>query len=1167
MFRRILSVFATAFAALFMFSALVAAQDLDYVTISGRITDSNGLTVAGATVSVTSIETGEKRSAATDDEGRYKFVNLKPGTYKVKAEASGFGTQETPEIPTISAQNVLRDFKLSPADVRAEATVTVTEDSGPPVDPTRTIVGGTITEREIEEIPNNTRNALDLVLTLGGTSEEQLSTSGLADDRGANPRTAPLEQGNFSISGGTAYSNNITIDGLDNNDDRTSRDRFQPSLESIAEVQVIANQFSAEYGRASGGRVNLRTRAGGNKFRGRVFGFFRDESMNANSWYNNSRNISRPPLQDINPGFTLSGPIIIPFYDGRQRTFFSVAYENDKLADTTLIDAYVPVGSNSRYPLPPSTGGDQTCDGSPTTGPTSPCNAVPATAAFVVPYRKLYATPNLSNVFTARVDHQLFKNNQLTIGFQFGRKNNKRTTGVATTRLENAFQAKNLNTDAYNFTDNQVFGANAVNQIRGQWSRYEPSYQAPDPLDPVVLISYRDPISNSVKTLITGNSTTSTNQNFADSRKETRWQIQDSFTYLWGRHSFKFGFDVQDVVSKVLGLGDATGTFNFGSVLDFTNNKINRYRQVFGTGQDVTNRYYGFFFNDELKPWSNVTVSAGLRYERETAVTDTNNWGPRLGVAWDPFKKGKGVVRFGTGIFYNRVLLRTVGDSIQNTGGNLVSFDTSTIGTSSTDNRRTNIMLAIQNTFPNSYASSTDLRNLVTSVCATIAVPQGPCNSNTGFSQNGLSSAGNPLRSVDANLKIPESYQFNVGFERELFKGWVFEANYTWNRTVHLWRDRNSNAPSLSLANSMLGTNYADWTAYLVAHPYTLAPGRTYTFYLGTNTADGSGLSTVMNPPANVPNATPCTTTTANCYVNLNTINTSSTAPAVAVPNQNTAATGGPVGIATAAIAQFRRDQTVSETSVIGSGGKAFYQGLILELRSRYRKLGHGFGAQFRAVYTLSSTKDDGLNNTSNAEVNGDFGREWARNLQDRRHRMAFSGTFDTPWWFGKLKFSPLVRWGSSAPFNLGAGGSDRNLDDLGTDRLNFSGNVKDIIWRRPGASQADALISQFTLQPIGAKSGNLARNAGTGPSMYTFDLNVTREWKIGERFRLRPVLEFNNILNAAVFNYGAEFVDFQALRTDGAPTAAQQLARDNFLVPTRTYRQREIRVGIRFDF
>ncbi|MBK8813532.1 MAG: TonB-dependent receptor [Acidobacteria bacterium] len=1137
------SLFLPAFLASILFST-VLAQDLDEVTITGRIVDSNSAPVVGATVTATLTTTGVARTVITNEDGRYRLIELPPGVYSIKATMQGFANQEKTNLTTVAGQNFQIDFTLQPAGVSAEQIITLEGDNEPVIDSTRTIVGGTINEKQIEEIPNVSRNALDLVLTLGGTSEEQLSTSGLADDRNANPRNAPLEQGNFSIGGGTAYSNNITIDGLDNNDDRSSRDRFQPSLESIAEVQVIQNQFSSEYGRASGGRVNIRTRAGGNKFKGRAFGFFRDESLNANSWYNNSREISRPPLQEINPGFWFSGPVILPYYNGRQRTFFALAYEFNNLADTTLIDAYVPVGSNPRYALPTSTGGAQTCDNS------SPDACTAGTAAYVAPYRKVFSTPNRSNVWTARIDHRLFKNNELTVGFQFGRKNNQRTTGAATTRIEDAFQAKNINTDAFNFTDNQFWG-NVVNQFRGQWSSFKPSYQAPNPFDPVVLISYRDPVANAVRTLIAGNSTTSTLQNFADTRNETRWQLQDSVTYIRGRHTFKFGFDMQDVVSKVTGLGDATGTFNFGSVLLYTQNSINRYRQNFGTSQDVKNRYYGFFFNDELKPISNMTLSLGLRFERETAVSDKNNWGPRLGIAWDPFKKGKGVIRFGAGIFYNRVLLRTVGDSIQNGGGTLVEFDTNTIGTSGSDRRRTAILTAISNNFPNSYPSTSELRTLVVAACATVVNPEGPCTTNTGFSVDNVSSAGNPLRSVEANLKIPESYQFNIGFEREIFKGWVFEANYTWNKTVRLWRDFNANAPRLP-------SGYADWTAYLLANPFDLSPTRRYTFYLGA-TNDPSGIATTQG------GATACGTTTVNCFVNLNTINSSSTTPLVSVAGQNNNATGAPIGIATAAIARFRPDQTVSETSLIGSQGRSQYQGLVLELRSRFRKLGAGFGAQYRFVYTLSSTKDDGLNNTSNAEVNGNFGREWARSLQDRRHRIAFSGSFDTPWWLGKLRFSPLVRWGSSAPFSLGAGGSDRNLDDLGTDRLNFSGNVKDIKYRKPGSPVPDALLAQFSLQPIGAASGNLPRNSGTGPSLFGFDLNVSREWKIGDRFRLRPVIEFNNIFNAAIFSYGAEFVDFQALSS--TPTATQTLARQNFLVPTRTYRQREIRVGLRFDF
>lgn len=1117
----------------FLFS--VSAQDLDDVTIAGRITDSNGLAIVGATVKATQTETGAERTAITNDEGRYRLIELKPGVYKLTASQTGFGTKERTELQTVSGQNLQIDFQLAPATVQAGTDVTVSEDDAPAVDTTRTIVGGTVSEREIEEIPNNSRNPLDLVLTLGGTSEESLSVNGLADDRNVNNGTPPLEQGNFSLSGGTAYSNNLTIDGLDNNDDRSSRDRFQPSLESIAEVQVITNQFSAEYGRASGGRINLRTRAGTNRFRGRAFMFFRDDNLNANTWYNNSRGFPRLPLTEYIPGFTFNGPVIIPYlFNGKNKTFFAVAYEYTNVQDTTFIDTFVPIGSNPRYALP---AGNATC-------PVASCvdaNSTPATP--ISAYNAQFSTPNLNHSFTARVDHKLTSNNEFTVGWQLGRRDNKRTNGASTTRLDDALQARKSDTDAYNFTDNHVFNSKAVNQFRMQYSIFEPSYQTDNPFDPVILIGYRNPTTNANQTLIVGNSTaaiTGDSTAFPQNRKETRWQFQDSLTYILGSHTLKTGFDIQNVRSKADSLGDATGTFSFPNILDFQNNRLSRYLQNFGDRSDVENTYWGLYVNDELKALSNLTISYGLRYERETAVSDNNNFGPRFGIAWDPFKKGKGVVRFGAGIFYNRALLRTVGDSIQNDGGSFVSFSTNNIGTGATDSRRVAILAAIASRFPNTYSTIEELQAVVVQGCAAAVAPLGPCNANTGFARN-VSSSGNPLRSVDANLKIPESYQFNIGFEREIGKDFVFEANYTWNKTAHLWRDSNPNAPSLSLANSTLGTNYANWSEYLAANNFLLTnqngTTRTYDFVLGP--MDGSTVST-------------CSFTTNNtCVVNLNSTSASTTAPAAAQPGNNFNATGGPIGIALAAIARFRPDPSVAETSRIGSRGNAFYHGLILELRRRYRKLGLGFGLSTRVAYTLSSTKDDGLNNTSNAEIDGDFSREWARNLQDRRHRIAFTGTFDTPYWLGKLKFSPLFRYGTSAPFNIGIGGSDRNLDDLGTDRLNFSGDIDDLRWTRPG-STASVSASAFSLQPIGAKSGNLPRNAGTGPSFYVFDISVTREWRFSERMRLRPVIEINNVLNAAVFSFGSSFIDVES---------------GVLFVPTRTYRQRQIRLGLRYDF
>lgn len=1126
-------------------------QDLDEVVISGRVVDTNGQAIAGATVTARQTATGQERTATTNSDGRYRLIELPPGPYTIRFAATGFGAKERVELNTISGQNLQLDIDLSPADVQAETTVTVDDTDAPVIDTTRTIVGGTIEQREIEELPNIGRNPLDLVLTLGGTSEEALSTSDLAEDRNANPRSTPLEQGNFTIGGGASYSNNITIDGLDNNDDRSARDRFQPSLEAIEEVQVIRNQFSAEYGRASGGRINLRTRAGGNKFRGRAFMFYRDDRLNANTWYNNSRGIDRLPLKYYNPGFTLGGPVILPGYNGRNRTFFFAAYEYQRFDDTTLIDTYIPVVPNPNFQLPTPTGTEQFCDNA------NPSNC-PATAGFVQNYQNLYATPNAGNIVTARVDHRFTNSVDVTVGWQFGRRKNRRTSGASTTRIEDALQARNINTDAINFTNNWVIRSNAVNQFRFQWSNYKPSYQTDDPLAPVILIGYRNPVTSSVQTLIAGNSTASSLQNFADSREERRLQFQNTTTYIAGRHTFKFGADIQDVNSQAVALGDATGTYNFSSVLNYSNNVVTRYRQNFGTATDVTNTYWGVFFNDEWKARDNLTINFGLRYENETAIDDKNNFGPRLGVAWDPFgrKRGAGrtVVRFGAGMFYNRVLLRTVGDFIQNQQGSLASFDSNLIPT--TNNARNNVLARISQDFPNGYASLEALRSAITAAnCGPVATPV-PCTANTGFRAN-TASGGNPLRSIDPNLRIPESYQFNVGFEREVARGWVVEANYTWNKTVKLWREYNINLP-------VLPSGFSDYTAYLLANDFqftnTNGSVRTYRFYMGPTT-DASGVST--NPATQV--GTCSTSATVTCWINLNTTNTST-----AIPNTNASdgvssnSIGGPIGIAKEALRHLRPDPSVDEKERVASIGNSFYQGLVVEFRRRYRKIGYGFGGSFRAVYTLSKLMDDGLNNTSNAEISGDFSREWARALQDRRHRFALSGTIETPKWFGKLRFAPVFRFGSSAPFNLGYG-IDRNLNDSSTDRVIFNGDIRELVFRKPGSGIPTDLLAKFSLQPIGAPSGNIPRNAGRGPRQYIFDLNVTREFRFGERFRLRPVAEFGNILNMAVFSYGSEFVDF--LRFGPNPTANQLQQLENFLVPTRTYRPRQIRLGIRFDF
>ncbi len=1105
---------ATALCALFAALSLVTvAQDLDNVSIAGRVADTNGLAVVGASVTATLVETGEARTVTTNDDGRYKIVQLRPGTYKVKAEASGFGVQVTEEIRTIAAQNVAQDFSLSPADVRAETTVTVTGDDGPVVDTTRTIVGGTVTEREIEELPNNTRNPFDLVLTLGGVTEEPLSTRDLSGDRGTRGSyaqgTTPEEAGTFALSGGAAYSNNITVDGLDNNDDRSAGFRFQPSLESVAEVQVITNQFSAEYGRASGGRVNIRTRGGSNRYRGRAFYFFRDEALNANTWNNNRRGIARAPLQNHDPGFTFGGPII------RNKLFFFASYEHDKFLEDTIIDVFVPVDNQSRLDLP---------------APTNPSQTYPSNSGsnfiLVAPYISLADTPSKRHTFSTRIDWNANAKNSFTFVYQLGRFNDLRQYS-GTNRLADALIGRVRNTDGFNATHNLVLGANDVNQLRFQYSRLRPS-AAPvgGSGAPVVIVGGFTPPGEPFSASQIFSASTSGSSD----RKEDRIQVQDTYTHIAGSHNLRFGGDFHNVDTEYIDRFDATGTYRFSNFYFFNQNNVTSFQQNFNTSSALKNKYYGFFGQDEWRIRPQFTLAFGLRYERETIIGDKDNWGPRLSFAWNPFKGDKTVIRFGAGRFFNRVLLRTVDDFTS--GAQELRFDSRIRFPANVEFARIRTFLSQQ--FPNPLTLDTAIQ----------------VNATETMTVRELSRTGG-FRELDPNIKIPESYQFNLGFEREIFKGIVFETNATYNRTIHLWREKNINAPVLPA-----GTPDRDNDGRITFTDYLLGVNTGISrFFLGSPT-DDVGLLDL--------NGGSCSAS-ETCNVNLNSSQNRSDCESALDPINSP--TLSPICRALAAIHHLRpgfASGNLSQFEHVYSPGRSKYMGITFEVRNRYRKWGHGFAGSMRLVYTLSSLKDDGIVNTSSPQIVGDFASEYSRSLLDRRHRIAFTGTFDTPAWLGKLRFSPLFRFGTSAPFNISVGGNDRNLDDVGTDRPNFSGDLKDLKWRTFGTAFPASLAAQLSQPTIGSP-GNLPRNAGHGPRQYIFDLNISRVFKFGERYQLRPSAEFGNVLNWRVFSFGSNFINFDSLNSSNA--ILRQSAMDQFLAPTRTYRPRTVRLGLRFDF
>lgn len=1082
--------------AIFLFTFQLAnAQDLDTVVITGRVTDQNGAVIPGAEIQATLTKTRLTRRITTDVEGRYRLIQLEPGNYLLRASANGFATQQIENVATLSGQSLEFDVTLIPSTVVAEPVV-ITAVETLVVDIRRTVTGATLGLNETKSLPLVSRSPLDLIFTLPGVTGEPLSTRDLAEDRNSNPANTPEEAGLFSLAGAPAYSNNLTIDGLDNNDDRSAHERFQPSLEAIAEVQVITNQFSAEYGRASGGRVNLRTRSGAREFHGSGFYFFRDEALDANTFRNNSLGLARLPLQEHVFGFTFGGPLVT---FGRslsprkaKNTVFFVSYEQSRTLDSALIDTLVPVARNDRYPLPAPTNPDQR-----RIEEVEP----PVLAAEVAPFVSSVSTPLKNTSITARMDHQFNDTHNGAFVYQAGRLINLRQFNGGN-RLADSLQARTRHSDAISYSDNLVLSSQVVNQPRFQYSSLAPSFKTAGD-KPVVLITLNDPAFSG--TLVAGSSTLG-----GSDRREHRAQLQEILSLVNGDHSLKFGVDVHHVRSTFIDLTDLTGTFSFASAGDFLAGVPNRYRQNFQSSSTQTNTYAGFFVQDEWQIHPRVLLSYGLRYERETILHDPNNFGPRLSVAYSPFRSAKIVLRLGGGLFYNRPLLRTIDDFTL--GQQQRFFDTNALrdpltGKVMTPEQR-RAFIAANLRFPETLRADSELVRQF-----------GVLNSDF-------------LRRLDPALRIPESYQFNAGVEHDLGRGYSVEANLSFTRGIHLWREFNANAP-------VLPHGYDNFTEFLTSRDFANFANPVTTTRPLFNAGNAGELvrfgHAVFNPEN--PNTVGRVIEFGVPVSVMNLTSTSSTM----------------LDAALAAINHLRPDPSRGEIEQLISAGNSFYRGLTVELRKRF-DADHGFpGFMFRAGYTLSSLVDDGIVNTSDALVPGDFRAERSRSLLDRRHRFVLSGSINLPRYLGGLTLSPIWRVASEAPFNISLSGIDRNLDDVSNDRPNYSGDLRSLRWRKPGEPLNPSVLAAFSLPPLG-QSGNLPRNAGRGPRLFVFDLNVTRDFQI-KHLKLRASVEFDNVLNKTVFSFGSEFINF-------TPSSAESL-----FLATRTGRPRQLRIGLRAEF
>ena len=303
-----------------LLTATAAVAQINTATLSGLVTDPQGLAVRGAKVAVTFLATGAERSTVVDDGGRYNLVGLVPGMYKMRVEGgANFAPYENPSLQVTVGQDAILNVTLELGT--QTQSVTVTSDSAP-VETTRTEVSQTIEQRQIDNLPINGRNYINFTLTNSQTTRDVSPTIGPAPNSGLN------------ISGARARGNMVSVDGADAGDNSVNGIRSTVSQEAVQEFQLIISNYNAEYGRATGGVVNIVTKSGSNDFHGDVFGYLRNKAFQARNPFSGEVNADgdlvpvKQAYTRVQTGATLGGAL------KKDKTFYFFSYEYTQREET-----------------------------------------------------------------------------------------------------------------------------------------------------------------------------------------------------------------------------------------------------------------------------------------------------------------------------------------------------------------------------------------------------------------------------------------------------------------------------------------------------------------------------------------------------------------------------------------------------------------------------------------------------------------------------------------------------------------------------------------------------------------------------------------------------------------------------------------------------------------
>ncbi len=601
-------------------STLRAQETISYGTIGGRVTDPQGAVVPGANVTARQTETNLSRETVTDREGRFRFTYLRVGHYAMIVRMPGFADSTRAVRVTVGSAFEL-PIVLSLGGVAANVDV-VAEPTV--LEAARSQIAGTVSQTEVQSLPMNGRNFLDLALLVPGVSPTNIGSTQLFAETSAVPG-----QG-LSIGSQRNFSNNFIVDGLSANDDAAGLSGIPYGVDAVDQFQVVTSGGQAELGRALGGYISVVTKSGTNALHGDVYGYFRDDSLNGTNALLLDRGGQKPKMSQKQYGASFGGPI------ARNRTFYFSNIEQRRLDQTglaTISDSDVRT-INERlaavsYPgLPISTG--------------------------------VYPNPVDTTHFLAKVDHQLNSRDQFGVRYSLYDVLSSNSRGAGGLNAPTASSGLDNVDQSVAFSNTLTLSTRTVNETRVQFAYGDLKALPTDPVGPAVSIA--------------GVASFGTLSSSPQGRLNKMYQVVNNLSHQAGAHAVRAGVDFIYNDDTITFPRAIRGTYAFSSMANFLAGTYNAsgFTQTFGdTVVSQRNPNLGLYVQDEWKANASLTVNAGLRYDRQfldTISTDSNNVSPRLGFAWTPTESRRMVIRGSAGLFFDRVPLRALANGLLSAG-------------------------------------------------------------------------------------------------------------------------------------------------------------------------------------------------------------------------------------------------------------------------------------------------------------------------------------------------------------------------------------------------------------------------------------------------------------------------------------------------------------------